>query len=84
LDIDADVLSAARDLAKAEGRRLGAVISEMARRGFTQPVSGAAADPAPQDDLDAWLASKGFGPLPGATAMVTNEQVEAIRDELGI
>ena len=35
LDIDADVVAAARELAGAERRSLGSVISEFARRGLT-------------------------------------------------
>jgi hypothetical protein len=35
LDIDDDVVSAARELAAAERRSLGSVISQLARRGLT-------------------------------------------------
>jgi hypothetical protein len=35
LDIDDDVLHAARELAAGGGRSIGAVISELARRGLT-------------------------------------------------
>ena len=35
LDIDQDVLAAARELAADERRSLGAVVSELARRGLT-------------------------------------------------
>lgn len=35
LDIDDDVIAAARDLAAGERRSLGSVISELARRGLT-------------------------------------------------
>lgn len=35
LDIDDDVVAAARELAAAEKRSLGAVVSELARRGLT-------------------------------------------------
>jgi hypothetical protein len=35
LDIDEDVVAAARELAAAERRSLGSVISELARRGLT-------------------------------------------------
>jgi len=35
LDIDDDVVSAARDLASAERRSLGSVISDLARKGLT-------------------------------------------------
>jgi hypothetical protein len=42
LDIDDDVLAAAKDLAKAEGRSMGAVISDLVRRALTQPSFSAA------------------------------------------
>lgn len=35
LDLDADVMAAARELAASERRSLGAVVSELARRGLT-------------------------------------------------
>ncbi|HJS96745.1 MAG TPA: hypothetical protein VJ741_20920 [Solirubrobacteraceae bacterium] len=35
LDLDEDVVTAARELAAIEGRSLGRVISELARRGLT-------------------------------------------------
>ena len=35
LDLDEDVVAAARELATSERRSLGAVISELARRGLT-------------------------------------------------
>ena len=41
LDIEDDVLAAAKDLAKAEGRTAGAVISDLARRAMTQSSLGA-------------------------------------------
>ena len=35
LDLDDDVMAAARELATAERRSIGAVVSELARRGLT-------------------------------------------------
>lgn len=35
LDLDDDVVAAARELARASGRSLGATMSELARRGLT-------------------------------------------------
>jgi hypothetical protein len=46
LDIDEDVLVAARELAAPERRSLGSVISELARRGLT-PARVAAEDGVP-------------------------------------
>lgn len=38
VDIDADVLEAARAIAAAEGRSLGQVVTRLARRGLAPPV----------------------------------------------
>ncbi|MGO8853514.1 MAG: antitoxin, partial [Mycobacterium sp.] len=46
LDIDDDVVAAARELAAGERRSLGSVISELARRGLT-PARVEAADGLP-------------------------------------
>jgi hypothetical protein len=35
LDIDDDVMAAARELAQHEGRTIGAIVSDLARRGLT-------------------------------------------------
>jgi hypothetical protein len=35
LEIDDDVIAAARELARAEGTSIGAVVSDLARRGLT-------------------------------------------------
>lgn len=85
LDIDIDVLGAARDVARAERRTIGAVISDMARRGFT--LGAALDEPAPEcapADPDRWLIERGIRPLPAGQSLVTDQQVEALRDELGI
>jgi hypothetical protein len=87
LDIDADILAAAKDLAKAEGLTMGQMISELARRGLTaqsQPVmahseghGGGFAEPAAAFDHGTWPA---FPQRPGPS--VTSEMIERIQDEL--
>ncbi|MDR1152074.1 MAG: antitoxin [Bifidobacteriaceae bacterium] len=85
LDIDVDVLGAARDLARAQERTIGRVISDMARRGFAlgEVRSELTGDPMPSD-VDGWLGERGISTLPAGRSLVTDEQVEALRDELGI
>jgi hypothetical protein len=39
LDIDDDILQAAKELARAENKTAGQVLSELARKGLTQPAS---------------------------------------------
>ena len=82
LDIDDDILAAAKDLAKAEGRTMGQVISELARRGLTQPSFAGQpglAEPAAHFEMDAWPTfPRRDGPP------VTSEMIERIEDELDL
>ena len=72
LDIADDVLVAAKERARAQGRTAGDVLSELARRGLaTSNV------PAGEQEF------LGFRPLPKRGALVTNELVDAIREEIG-
>jgi hypothetical protein len=81
--IDDDVLAAARDLAKAERMTIGSVISDLARQGLRgnpqapPPVT-------PQDEVDEWLLNQGIAPLPHRGVIVTNADVDRIRDELAV
>jgi hypothetical protein len=79
LDIDDDILGAARELAKAEGRTMGEVISDLARRALTQSSSAAPgfAEPATQFRTDDWPMFPSRGGPP-----VTNELIRQIQDEL--
>jgi hypothetical protein len=76
LVIDDDILLAARELAAAERRTIGQVISELARRALTHsaaPGSSAAAD----DDLFPRFPKRGGPP-------VTNELVRRIQEKLDL
>jgi hypothetical protein len=85
LDIDDDILAAAKDLARAEGRTMGHVISELARRALTAPslssqgLAGTPglAEPAVSFELDDWPT---FPQRDGPP--VTSEMIERIEDEL--
>jgi hypothetical protein len=82
LTIDPDVLAVARDLAKAQGQTIGQVVSNLARCGLTaRQVEQATPQP---DGLDQWLANQGITPFQGGTAVVTNQAVNELREELGI
>jgi len=77
LDIDNNVLEAIKELAHRQHRSAGEVASDLIRRALTQPtVSGVSEPPA----------RYGFRPFPAADAgaCVTNEQVNRLRDDLGI
>jgi hypothetical protein len=79
LDIEDDVLFAAKEIARREKKSLGQVISDLARRAFAQPETAKphrASEP---------LAKYGINPLPArAGALVTNELIDRLRDEEGI
>jgi hypothetical protein len=72
LDIDEDVLRAAKELARREKRTAGAVISELTRRALTAP--NAARTRAPK-------ALHGFRPFPRRGGIVTNERIDKLRED---
>ena len=73
LDIDDDVLQAAKELARRERKTAGRVLSELARRGMVK------------DTLSAKSAAKevflGFHPFTHRGAIVTNEMIDRLREE---
>lgn len=79
LDIDDDLLAAAKELARREGATAGQVVSRLLRRSLTggeAPVKAARARRKPV---------AGFVPFPAKTGTVTtNEQVDALRDAEGL
>ncbi|WP_372528128.1 hypothetical protein, partial [Piscinibacter sp.] len=75
LDIDDDLLAAAKELARRERSTAGQVVSRLLRRSLT----GAEAAPAPARARRVPVA--GFQPFPARPGVVaTNEQVDALRD----
>lgn len=77
LEIEDDVLLAAKELARRERTTAGQVISSLVRQALTQPTTvatGKGRQPA---------AVFGFRPFPRQGRMVTNEQVDRLRDEEG-
>ena len=78
LNIDDEVLTAAREIARRRHTTAGAIISELARRALAQPtLEPGAAEREPE-------AFFGFRPLPAAGRIVGDETVERIREEEGI
>jgi len=73
MNIDEDVLLAAKGLARRDGSSVGAVISELARKGLNGGSSG---DGRPEDD-----GFCGFRPLPKRGRPVTNELVDRLRED---
>ncbi len=73
LDIEDDVLSAAKDRARREKKTIGLVISELARRALTEMPAA--------HDLRAPTAIYGVRPFEKRGGVVTNELVDRLRDE---
>ena len=72
LDIDDDVLRAARELARREKKTAGRVISELARKALAGSPVGGGRDT---------RALHGFRPFPRRGGIVTNELIDRLREE---
>jgi Bacterial antitoxin of type II TA system, VapB len=79
LDIDDDLLAAAKEIARREGTTAGEVVSRLLRRSLTGAGASMPASRAKRS------AVAGFMPFPArAGVVVTNEQVDRLRDAEGI
>lgn len=87
LDIDDDLLRATKELARRERKSAGQVVSELLRRGlqgYGGPAADIAADTTRPDAIAERAAEYGLVPFPSQGIVVTNEDVDRLRDELGI
>lgn len=75
LDIEDDVLLAAKEMARREHLSAGQVISRLARQAMT--VQAGQTTPAVPPVA-------GFRPLPGRGALVSNDQVNTLRESEGV
>ena len=73
LDIDDDVLQAARELAKRQRGTLGKLLSELARKGLTALPPDLAVKEPPS--------LYGFRPFPSRGGILTNEMIDRIRED---
>ena len=79
LDIDDDLLAAAKELARRERSTAGQVVSRLLR----QSLTGTAAAPATGRRARSRAPVAGFEPFPAQPGVVTtNEQVDALLDAL--
>lgn len=79
LDIEDDVLAAAKELARRQGTSAGQVVSRLLRAA----LNGSALPGLPAGELPPGVA--GFRPFPAQTGqVVTNEQIDQLRDEAGL
>jgi hypothetical protein len=74
LDIADDVLQAAKDRARREGRTAGEVISDLARAALTAPSRPPAKTSEPRSHY-------GIRPFPKRGNLVTNELIDKLRQE---
>jgi hypothetical protein len=72
LDIDDDVLAAAKERARREHRTAGEVVSALLRQALTAPPPTLAVREPP--------AVYGFRPFPAGEAIVTNALIDDLRD----
>ncbi len=72
LDIEEDVLFAAKDLARRGKKTAGQVISELARKGLAGAAVSTAAEPE---------AIYGFRPFPKEGRIVSNELINKLRED---
>lgn len=85
MDLDADALMAAKELARAENTSLGKVVSRLIRRALTGEEVGAAASlhaqAAPPSEA---VARTGFLPFAPRGSVVSNELIEHLREMEGV
>jgi hypothetical protein len=79
LDIDDDVLAAAKELARQKNLSAGQVVSQLLRKVLTGGAESTTPDAAP-----AGYSVAGFRPFPAGKAVVTNEAVNRLRDAEGV
>ena len=77
LNIDDDVLVAAKELARRERKTAGEFVSELMREALHARAT-------PSADGRSKRNLYGFEPIPAGGAVVTNELVDQLREELGI
>lgn len=77
LDIDDDVLVAAKELARRECKTAGKFMSDLMREALRNRASGSTNDGSGREFY-------GFRPIPAGGAVVTNELVDKLREELEV
>ncbi len=73
LDIDEDVLIAAKELGKREKKTAGEIITELARRALASPVASSKSK----------AGKHGFRPFAKRGSVVSNELIDRLRNESG-
>jgi hypothetical protein len=81
LDIDDDVLIAAKELARKDKVSAGQALSRLARAALGQPA--VATSPSRREGARA-RSALGIEVLPRRGEIITNEHIDRLRDELGV
>lgn len=76
LDIDDDVLDAAKEMARREHSSAGKVVSRLLRLAMSGAKEGSAGEAGP--------VVGGFRPFASSGRLVTNEAIDTLRDQEGI
>jgi hypothetical protein len=84
LDIEDDVLFAAKEIARREKKSLGQVISDLARGAFAQGPGQPSGKQPRAPRVSERLAAYGIHPLPERGVLITNELIDRLRDEEGV
>jgi hypothetical protein len=84
LDIDDDVLQAAKELARAEKKTAGQVLSELARKGLTGGARASALAEEAAEYTGAFVKKNGWYVLPSRGGVITNEMIDKIQEELDL
>lgn len=77
LDLETDVLSAAKEIARQKRVSVGKVVSELVR----QALTGSTTQPSKRSKH---FSKTGFNPFPARDTMVTNELIDQLRDIEGV
>lgn len=80
LDIDDDILAAAKELSRRQSMSAGKVLSQLAR----QALTASALEPARKVRGSAARSVAGFRPLAPRGQPVTNELIDSLRDAEGV
>ena len=79
LDIEDDVLAAAKELARRHGTSAGEMVSQLLRAALTGGAAARTTEASPSPGV------AGFRPFAAnARQLVTNEQIDEIRDQTGM
>ena len=74
IDIEDDVLAAAKELARAQNVSVGYIVSKLVREALAGYPQGRHGE----------KNGAGFRPFPARGSLVTNEQINALRDQEGV